>query len=245
MLHYLLNFLYPPRCAACGASLPVDTTRRVCAPCLDAVEPLRPPLCLVCGAPLHTALDDQRCDHCRAAPPAFDTARAVTRYRSGTDSSGTGGSSTVAALLRRHKYGLDQSLGRALAEFLDAAPVLDAGAYDLVIPVPLHRARLRWRGFNQAALLGAALARRLNCSLDVATLARVRSTASQTARDRAQRARNVRNAFAVRRPSRVAGRRVLLVDDVMTTGATADECARVLRAAGARRIDVFTLARVL
>jgi predicted amidophosphoribosyltransferase len=73
----------------------------------------------------------------------------------------------------------------------------------------------------------------------------VHSTASQTARDRAERRRNVRDAFAVRRPARVAGRRVLLVDDVMTTGATADECARVLRAAGARRIDVLTLARVL
>lgn len=240
MLHYLLNFLYPPRCAVCDAGLPIDTTRRVCAPCLDAIEPLRPPLCLVCGAPLYAADNDERCDHCRAAPPAFDSARAITRYRSGAD-----GSSTVAGLLRRHKYGLDQSLGRALVEFLDAAPELKADAYDVVIPVPLHRTRLKWRGFNQAALLGAALARRLNCSLDVATLARVRSTPPQTARDRAQRTRNVRDAFAVRRPSRVAGRRVLLVDDVMTTGATADECARVLRAAGARRIDVLTLARVL
>jgi ComF family protein len=240
MLHYLLNFLYPPRCAACGVGLPIDTTRRVCAPCLAAVEPLRPPLCLVCGAPLHTAAADERCGHCRSAPPAFDSARAITRYRSGAD-----GSSTVAALLRRHKYGLDQSLGRALAEYLDAAPALEAGAYDVVIPVPLHRTRLRWRGFNQAALLGVALARRLDCALDVATLARVRPTASQTARDRTERARNVRDAFAVRRPARVAGRRVLLVDDVMTTGATADECARVLRAAGARRIDVLTLARVL
>lgn len=239
MLHYLLNFLYPPRCAVCDTSLPINTTRRVCTPCLDAVEPLRPPLCLVCGAPRHAGADEL-CDHCRAAPPAFDAARAITRYRSGAE-----GSSTVAALLRRHKYGLDQSLGRALAEYLDAAPAMDSGAYDVVIPVPLHRSRLRWRGFNQAALLGAALARRLNCSLDVATLARVRSTASQTARDRAQRIRNVRDAFAVRRPSRVAGQRVLLVDDVMTTGATADECARVLRAAGAQRIDVLTLARVL
>jgi ComF family protein len=240
MLHYLLNFLYPPRCAACGAGLPIDTKRRVCAPCLAAVEPLYPPLCLVCGAPLSTAGDDERCDHCRAAPPAFDSARAITRYRSGAD-----GSSAVASLLRRHKYGLDQSLGRALAEYLDAAPSLDADAFDVVIPVPLHRSRLRWRGFNQAALLGAALARRLNCALDVASLARVRSTTPQTARDRAQRVRNVRDAFTVRRPLRVAGRRVLLVDDVMTTGATADECARVLRAAGARRIDVLTLARVL
>ena len=211
-----------------------------------AIEPLRPPLCLVCGAPLGRTDDDERCGHCDAAPPAFDSARAITRYRSGADGSGTDGSSAVAALLRRHKYGLDQSLGRALAEYLDAAPALDADAYDVVIPVPLHRSRLRWRGFNQAALLGAALARRLNCPLDVTSAGtRVRSTPPQTARDRAQRARNVRDAFAVRRPARVAGRRVLLVDDVMTTGATADECARVLRAAGAQRIDVLTLARVL
>ena len=245
MLHYLLNFLYPPRCAACDVGLPIDATRRVCASCLAAVEPPRPPLCRLCGAPLRAADEDERCDHCRATPPSFDSARAITRYRSGTDGSGIDGSSAVAALLRRHKYGLDQSLGRALAEYLDAAPALEADAYDVVIPVPLHRSRLRWRGFNQAALLGAALARRLNCPLDVATLARVRSTASQTARDRAQRTRNVRDAFAVRRPLRVAGRRVLLIDDVMTTGATADECARVLRAAGARRIDVLTLARVL
>lgn len=240
MLHYLLNFLYPPRCAVCGVGLPIDTTRRVCAPCLGAVEPLPAPLCILCGAPLAADGDDQPCRHCRAAPPAFDSARAITRYRSGAESA-----STVAALLRRHKYGLDQSLGRALAEYLDAAPPLHAGGYDLVIPVPLHRARLRWRGFNQAALLAAALARRLDCALDVATLARIRGGAPQTARDHSQRARNVRNAFAVLRPSRVAGRRVLLVDDVMTTGATADECARVLRAAGARRIDVLTLARVL
>jgi ComF family protein len=245
MLHYLLNFLYPPRCAACGVSLPIETTRRVCASCLAAVEPPRPPLCVACGTPLGGRDGDERCDHCRAAPPAFDSARAIARYRAGVNDAARDGSGTVAALLRRHKYGLDQSLGRALAEFLDAAPALDPGAFDVVIPVPLHRSRLRWRGFNQAALLGAALARRLDCPLDVSSLARVRSTPPQTARDRAQRTRNVRDAFAVRRPSCVAGRRVLLVDDVMTTGATADECARVLRAAGARRIDVLTLARVL
>jgi len=240
MLHYLLNFLYPPRCAACGVGLPLDARHRVCAPCLGTIEPLRLPLCRICGAPLGAAGDDERCGHCQAAPPAFNSARAITRYRAGGD-----GTSAVATLLRRHKYGLDQSLGRALAEYLDAAPALDAEAYDVVIPVPLHRSRLRWRGFNQAALLAAALARRLDCPLDVATLARVRATASQTSRDRAQRTRNVRDAFGVRRPARVAGRRILLVDDVMTTGATADECARVLRAAGARRIDVLTLARVL
>ena len=238
MLRYLLNFLYPPRCAACDTSLPIDTMRRVCVGCIAAVEPPRAPLCLICGAPLGASAENEQCDHCRAARPAFDWACAIARYSSGPD-----GENRVAALLRRHKYGLDQSLGRALAEYLDAASALTPGAYDVIIPVPLHRARLRWRGFNQAALLGAALARRLACPLDVATLARVRSTPPQTARDRTQRARNVHRAFTVRRPTRVAGRRVLLVDDVMTTGATADECARVLRVAGARRIDVFTLAR--
>jgi len=240
MLHYLLNFLYPPRCAACDVGLPIDTTRRVCASCLAAVEPPRPPLCLVCGAPLHTGDEEERCDHCRAAPPAFDSARAITRYRSGAD-----GSNTIAALLRRHKYGLDQSLGRALAEYLDAAPPLHAGGYDVVIPVPLHRGRLRWRGFNQAALLASAVAHRLERPLDVTTLVRMRATPPQTSADHRERQLNVRRAFAVKRPARVANRRVLLIDDVMTTGATVDECARTLLAAGARRVDVLTLARVV
>src|SRR5579885_2690681 len=215
MLRYLLNFLYPPRCAACDMPLPVDTMRREC---IAAVEPPRPPLCLICGAPLGTSAEDEHCGHCRIARPAFDSACALARYASGPDRE-----NSVAALLRRHKYGLDQALGRALAEYLDAAPAMEPGAYDVIIPVPLHRARLRWRGFNQAALLGAALARRLECPLDVATLARVRATPPQTARDRIQRARNVHRAFTVRRPARVASRRVLLVDDVMTTGATADD----------------------
>ncbi len=241
MLRYLLNFVYPPRCAACGTGMPIDTARRLCAQCRGAIEPLAGALCAACGTPLGGDGHEERCRRCHFAPPAFDSARAITRYRAGAE-----GATTVGSLLRRHKYGLDQSLGRALAECLDAAPPLLAGdGYDLVIPVPLHRARLQWRGFNQAALLGGALARRFGCPLDVATLARVRPTPPQTARGHAERARNVRNAFKVRRPARVAGRRVLLIDDVMTTGATVNECARVLRAAGARRIDVLTLARVL
>jgi ComF family protein len=240
MLRYLLNFFYPPRCAVCGTGLPIETSRRVCGPCRQSVEPIRAPLCDSCGIPLDGADEVALCRHCTIAPPAFDSARAITRYRAGVD-----GPSAIASLLRRHKYGLDQSLGRALAEYLDAALPLDADGYDVVVPVPLHRARLRWRGFNQAALLGAALAGRLQCPLDVAALTRTRPTPPQTARDRAERTRNVRGAFTVRRPGRVAGLRVLLVDDVMTTGATVDECARVLRAAGALRIDVLTLARVL
>jgi len=148
-------------------------------------------------------------------------------------------------MIIRHKYGLDQSMGRALAECLGERLPVEDEHYDLVVPVPLHPKRLRWRGFNQAALLAAEVARRLDCKLDTISLVRVVATPPQTALDLETRRRNVRRAFAVRRPDRIVNQRVLLVDDVMTTGATANECARTLRAAGARSVDVFTLARVL
>jgi ComF family protein len=168
-------------------------------------------------------------------------ARAAARYRPGQGEE----NQMVASIIRRHKYGLDQSLTHALAECLgDPLPIGDAD-YDLVIPVPLHLSRLRWRGFNQAALLGIAVARRLRRPLEMTNLVRVRATAPQTHESSDDRLRNVRNAFAVKHPKRIANRRILLVDDVMTTGATADECARTLLAAGARRVDVLTLTRAV
>ena len=147
-------------------------------------------------------------------------------------------------MIRRLKYGLDQSLAPALDECIGDTLTFEPGMHDLVVCVPLHRSRLRWRGYNQAALLGAAVARRLGCAFDSTVLARVRSTPPQTALNHRLRARNVRRAFALAEPRRIANRRVLLVDDVMTTGATADECAGVLLDAGAATVDVFTLARV-
>ncbi len=122
---------------------------------------------------------------------------------------------------------------------------LSAGDYDVVIPVPLHWRRLWWRGFNHAALLAGEVARRLDLPLDTTAMSRRRFTMPQTSRHHDQRVKNVRRAFAVTNPERVRNRRVLIVDDVMTTGATVDECARVLIAAGAAYVDVFTLARVL
>jgi len=111
--------------------------------------------------------------------------------------------------------------------------------------VPLHRRRLQWRGFNQAALLAKAVARRMGCGLDVMALTRIRDTPPQTSQDSTQRRLNVRGAFAVTGAGRIANRSLFLVDDVMTTGATLNECARTLVAAGARKVDVFTLARAL
>jgi ComF family protein len=242
VLGHVLNFLYPPRCAVCGTRLGLGAGNRVCADCIERVERLPEPLCSTCGAPLESAVGTQsRCSRCLGSPPYFATARAIARYRPSAESE----RNSLPALIRRHKYGLDQSLEKALAEFLgDELPDTTADC-DLVIPVPLHRSRLWWRGFNQAALLAAVVARRIGAPLEVSALARIRATTPQTSQNHDARRRNVRGAFAVRHPGRVTGRRVLLVDDVMTTGATADECARVLLKAGAARVDVLTLARVL
>jgi len=152
---------------------------------------------------------------------------------------------TLPALIRRHKYGLDQSVGRALVEYLGDELPVSADDYDVVIPVPLHWRRLWWRGFNQAALLAAEVARRLNLPLDTTAMSRRRFTLPQTSQHHDERIRNMRRAFIVTNPERITNRRVLIVDDVMTTGATVDECARVLLRAGATSVDVFTLARVL
>jgi ComF family protein len=221
----------------------LDATGRVCESCIRLIERVPEPICQVCGVPLQIA-DHARSDWCRAcaeSPPHFGRARAIARYRPGISEDGQ----VVPSIIRQHKYGRDQSLWRALAQCLGESLPLNAGDYDLVIPVPLHRRRLRWRGFNQAALLGFAVARKMRCKLDVASLTRVRDTPPQTWQDSAQRRQNVRGAFIVTHPHRIAGRSLLLIDDVMTTGATLDECARTLLAAGARRVDVFTLARAV
>jgi ComF family protein len=240
MLRYLINFLYPPRRAGCDQRLTINQARRLCDACMGSIERLADPLCAVCGIPIAAASASGWCGRCAESPPHFSRAHAIARYRAGSDEE----AQMLPSLIRRHKYGLDQSLSRALAECLDPLPFA-AGDHDLIMPVPLHRARLRWRGFNQAALLGSAVARRVGQSLDTHTLVRVRETAPQTGQNMRERRKNIRDAFAVLRPASVANRTVLLIDDVITTGATADECARTLLAAGARRVEVLTLARAV
>ena len=272
MLHYLINFIYPPRCAGCDARMKLDAAVRICQSCIGRIERIPEPICRVCGIPLQPAAASRifdpgqvipgevqwnpinqsgaweydgaaasKCCTCAQSPPYFGQARAIARYRPGVAEDGQ----VVPSIIRRHKYGRDQSLSRALAQCLGETLPLHGNDYDLVLPVPLHRRRLRWRGFNQAALLGRAVARKMGCRLDVTTLARIRDTPPQTSQDSSQRRQNVRGAFAVRRPARIANRRLLLVDDVMTTGATLDECARTLLVAGAKRVDVLTLARAV
>lgn len=237
----LLNFVFPLRCAGCGLLVPPPFSRRLCPACLDSLQPITPPFCHACGVPVGgVSVAFASCLRCAKDPPHFGKARALFCYQSSAESR----IDILSSVIRRHKYGPNQTLGAVLAELLREDLPVDP-EYDVVIPVPLHPYRLLRRGFNQSALLAATVSRRLGCRLDVTTLIRVIATLHQTAQDLKSRQENVHRAFAVRYPQRIADLKVLLIDDVLTTGATANECAAVLRAAGARAVDVLTIARAL
>jgi ComF family protein len=238
-----LNLLYPPSCYGCGAHTDRPT---FCPACQARIARPQAPLCTICGAPFQTRGGaDHPCGRCLRHPPRFGRARACAIYDSDTVSSDTvnAGGDPLKPVLQRYKYNRDVSLAPLLGALLAERAPLSPAAYDVIIPVPLHISRLRWRGFNQAHLLVQHFAGR--CAIDPYSLARVRPTRPQVDLREAERRRNVAGAFRVTRPERIDGRRVLLVDDVYTTGATVDECSDALRRAGARGVDVLVLARAV
>lgn len=227
----LLDLVWPDACAACGAAAPSP----LCSACAATLVRALPDPCLQCHAPRTPA--GRPCHRCRETPPAFATVHALGAYDPHAPES-----AALVRAIKTLKYDgrrpLATVLGALLATHYDFSP--DA----LLVPVPLHLARLRERGFNQAALLAGVLGRRRGIDVCVDALARVRPTAPQAALDSAAARRgNLRAAIRVQRPARVRGRVIVLIDDVVTTGATADACAAVLRAAGAIRVDVYAVAR--
>ena len=232
----LVDFVLPPCCAACGRFCSVDG---LCRACREEFVPLRSPLCCRCGIGFSGPGADHACGACTAAPPHFDRARAAFGYDAIAQRR-----KPLAVLLHRYKYGRDVTLAPLFARLLLESPPL-APEHDLIVPVPLHVRRLRWRGFNQALLLARLVAPSWKAAVDPFALERTRETVTQVGLDDEARRANLRGAFRLRPGHLLRGRRVLLVDDVLTTGATADECARVLKQAGAERVDVLALARAL
>lgn len=243
-----LDILYPQACRACKIAIQPKRAEDplsawLCDACRKDLSPLIPPFCDNCGEPFEGAITETfTCMNCSGRRYAFDFA--ISRYRA---------EGTLRELIHSFKYGRDLALRGLLAELLqevldDSRLAGEALGEWLIVPVPLHRSRLRFRGFNQSAEIGRALSRLTGIPTTEA-LARVRRTDSQASLHRAERLENLRRAFALRRPwfgepLDLKKRRILLVDDVLTTGATTHECAKVLkRDGGAEKVVVITVAR--
>jgi len=228
----ILNFFLPRLCLFCGGVVAEEAGAAVCADCEGGIEWVASPVCPCCGLvfPVREG-EDRLCGPCQTEPPSFARARAAAIYEG-----------PVATAVKRLKFGRQMAYLPVMQHWLQAPRCLELVAdADLLVPVPLHRRRLQYRGFNQALLLARAFP---EAKMGREVLTRVRHTAPQIGLNPKERRDNVRRAFAVPRPEAVKGKNVLLVDDLYTTGATVRECARVLSRAGARQVDILTVARV-
>ena len=237
-----LDLVFPALCPVCDAALGAGRRDPLCGRCWGAIDRLPPPDCDVCGAPSTLRADFARprapdarrvCRACTTSPPDYDYARSAAAYEG-----------TLREALHAFKFSGKRALARPLGDLaIEQCRAFLPHDIEALIPVPLAYERERERGFNQAALLAERLARPLGIPAIPGWLGRIRATRPQSDLAAAERQANVRGAF--RAAGRVAGRHVLVVDDVLTTGATLGACARALRGAGARRIGVLTVARVL
>ncbi|CAH2030463.1 ComF family protein [Trichlorobacter ammonificans] len=228
----LLDLLLPPRCHICRTQCSGADPLHICDDCTAQLPFITEPFCSVCGVPFSATGDSHPCGRCLTDPPPFQAARAVFTH--------TG---SCRDLLHAFKYAGQAHLRRPLGLLAARTLVSFAGhcRADLLLPVPLHRARLRSRGFNQALLLAELLSRHWQIPLQRQALLRTRPTVPQMELDRNARLHNLNDAFAVASPALVADRRIILVDDVTTTGSTLRECALVLKRAGAAAVFAVTI----
>jgi len=228
----LLEFFLPRMCLFCGVAVGEGAQVAVCPECESQIEWVESPLCTCCGMVFATRDGaDRVCGSCQADPPPFARARAAALY-----------DGPVPQAITRFKFSRQLAFLPVMQHWLKRPLCLElVAAADLLAPVPLHPKRIKNRGFNQSLLLARAFP---EAPVVREAVVRTRHTAPQVGLNPKQRRDNVKGAFSVTDPALVKGKHVLLVDDLYTTGATAKECARVLRRAGASRVEVLTVARV-
>ncbi|HSU53927.1 MAG TPA: ComF family protein [Candidatus Dormibacteraeota bacterium] len=230
-----LSFFYPEICQICGQDRASPEECYLCTGCRGRVKHIEPPFCERCGLPYEGAITTAfECANCKDMDMHFSSARSVAAAKG-----------ELLEVIHKYKYAramwFEPFLGELLAE--RAAPVLQSGKWDLIVPIPLHATKQREREFNQAERLGSRLSDATGIPLATGLVRRVVATRTQTQLTRAERVTNMKKAFAMQEGMKLSGERLVLIDDVFTTGATASACAKALRAAGAAEVCVWTVAR--
>lgn len=230
----LLDVVFPPYCLVCRSPLAIASAEKLCPSCNEGLEIIDPPFCYKCGA--HTDGEDRdgRCLSCRNGAMAFKRAVSAGRY-----------AGTIRELTLRLKYGGEKSLAGFFGEMIVRRMCRETfrTEIDLVVPVPMRFWRMIARRYNQSELIASEVAAMLGVDFAADILAKTKNTPRQEGLDRRERLRNVRESFRVKRPKKIAGKNILIVDDVLTTGATLSECARALRRSGSGRVYAAVVAK--
>ncbi len=240
-LHSLIDIIYPPQCYICGKFLKKEEKEHffhgLCTACLKRLKPLEKPICSICGVPFDSPKDrDHLCKECLSQRPWYDRARSAYYY-----------SEPLAGAIQDLKYRSSSKmvpvLGNLLWLYFKEWTKQQKAKDPLIVPVPLHRKKLKERGYNQSLLLARKVASCSGLHLNYKSLAREKNTTTQTGLKKEERRRNVKGAFSLKKPEAVRDRNIILVDDVFTTGQTLNECTKTLKRAGAASVSCITLAR--
>lgn len=224
----LLDLIYPPHCLICRAA----GETYLCASCIEKIDLIKPPFCRKCGGPCESF----HCEDCREREYHFECARSAAIYEGVLREA-------IHALKYRNYIAVAEPLAEIMAEsFRDTGL---AGRADIVIPIPIHASRMIHRGFNQSEELARGFAKRLHLPMEPRVLRKSKKTKRQVELPLDLRVSNVQGAFTAANPERIRGKRILLIDDVFTTGSTLDEAAKVLLNSGASTISAYTLAKSL
>ncbi len=230
----MLDLMFPPSCMLCDTLLPTNNRTGLCSQCRDSLWSVHPPFCRICGTPFEQGELSRVCKDCFESPPEFDMLRTPYAYL---------GSLRQAVI--QFKFHRITRYAKPLGSLLAASAGLGVNwrDYDMAMPVPLHPERIRERGFNQSVILARIILQGSGVPIKFDVLHRVKSTIPQTGLTGTKRRENVRGAFGVSERALVAGRSILLVDDIVTTGSTINACAKALKKAGAKRVDAVAVAR--